>query len=130
MRKRPSADRNFRELREWQDHQYDPGYWTFGRTMPLWRSNGARGRPNPFGYVLLLSGVAMLAFALVQLALAALASPARLGADAAAIIFLSVLGVFLLFAGARLLHKRAAHATGAGHRRGTAGARPRRRPRA
>jgi hypothetical protein len=125
MSKRTKADHNFRELREWQDHQYDPGYWTFGRTMPLWRSTGARGRPNPFGYVLLLSGAAMLAFALALLIHALLATPTRLGADGAAIIFLGVLSAFLLSVGARLLRKR-----GPSRRRGTAADRPRRWPRA
>ena len=36
MARDPNGD-PFREIREVQDHRYDPGYWTGGRTHPLYR---------------------------------------------------------------------------------------------
>ena len=43
----------FRDIREWQDHRYDPGYFTGGRVHPILKG----GRPNPYGFVLLVSGL-------------------------------------------------------------------------
>ncbi len=37
------------EFAEWQDHQYDPGYWTGGRIPPYLLGK----RPNKMGYVLI-----------------------------------------------------------------------------
>jgi hypothetical protein len=61
MSKHRGKDRDpFHDIREWQDHRYDPGYFTGGRIHPLYRAS----RPNRAGYVLLVFGgvsVAMLA---------------------------------------------------------------------
>ncbi len=43
----------FHDLREWQDHRYDPGYFLGGRIHPILKGR----RPNPYGYVLLIGGL-------------------------------------------------------------------------
>ena len=48
-------------IREWQDHRYDPGYFTGGRIDPLLTG----GRPNRYGWVLLIIGTAFGAVFLV-----------------------------------------------------------------
>ena len=50
-KKRPRED-PFAEIKEWQDHRYDPGSFTGGRIHPMYRSR----RPNRWGYVLIGSG--------------------------------------------------------------------------
>jgi hypothetical protein len=40
-------------LIEWQEHRYDPGYYTGANIHPLIR----RGRPNRYGYVLIVGAV-------------------------------------------------------------------------
>ena len=52
MSKRRREHDPFREIREWQDHRLDPGYFTGGRIHPLYRS----GRPNRSGWVLIVFG--------------------------------------------------------------------------
>ena len=37
---------------EWQEHQYDPGYWTRGRIPPFLLGK----RPNKMGYTILVLG--------------------------------------------------------------------------
>jgi hypothetical protein len=60
MKKHAAEDNDpFRDLKEWQDHRYDPGYFTGGNIHPLLKAK----RPNKYGYVLILSGLGLLAFA-------------------------------------------------------------------
>jgi hypothetical protein len=57
MKKQASDRKNpFGDLIEWQDHRYDPGYFTGGKIHPLLRSR----RPNKYGYVLIAGGCMML----------------------------------------------------------------------
>jgi hypothetical protein len=42
----------FADMREWQDHRYDPGYFLGGRIHPILKA----GRPNRYGWVLLVIG--------------------------------------------------------------------------
>ena len=46
----------FADLKEWQDHRYDPGYFTGGRIHPLLKA----ARPNRYGWVLLTVGLIVL----------------------------------------------------------------------
>jgi len=41
------------DLREWQDHRYDPGYFLGGRIHPVLKAR----RPNRYGWVLLVIGL-------------------------------------------------------------------------
>ena len=43
----------FADLKEWQDHRLDPGYFTGGRVHPVLKGK----RPNRYGYVLLVGGL-------------------------------------------------------------------------
>ena len=52
-------DDPFRDLKEWQDHRYDPGYFTGGKIHPLLTAR----RPNKYGYVLILTALGLLVFA-------------------------------------------------------------------
>lgn len=50
MKKHATEDDDpFRNLNEWQDHRYDPGYFTGGKIHPLLKAR----RPNKYGYVLI-----------------------------------------------------------------------------
>jgi hypothetical protein len=61
MKKHSAEDNDpFRDLKEWQDHRYDPGYFTGGNIHPLLKAR----RPNKYGYVLILSGACILFLAL------------------------------------------------------------------
>lgn len=62
MKKDPSTEKNdpFRDLKEWQDHRYDPGYFVGGKIDPLLKAR----RPNKYGYLLIFSGLCSLVFAL------------------------------------------------------------------
>lgn len=51
----------FADLREWQDHRYDPGYFTSGRIHPILKGS----RPNRYGWVLLLGAFFCFAFFLL-----------------------------------------------------------------
>ncbi len=51
-----------REWKDWQDHQYLPGYWVGGRIPPILLGR----RPNKFGYVLIASGIGTCLLAGVQ----------------------------------------------------------------
>ena len=42
------------ELKEWQAHQYDPGYFTGGR-MPVWMKS--TGQPKILGLIFLIQGL-------------------------------------------------------------------------
>jgi hypothetical protein len=46
----------FHDVKDWQDHRYDPGYYTGGNIHPLLKAR----RPNKYGYVLVFSGLIML----------------------------------------------------------------------
>jgi hypothetical protein len=48
----------FHEIREWQDHRYDPGYFLGGRVHPILKGS----RPNPYGFVLIVSGLVSVFF--------------------------------------------------------------------
>jgi hypothetical protein len=52
MKKRKQEPDPFAEIREWQDHRLDPGYFTGGRIHPMYRSR----KPNPWGWVLVVIG--------------------------------------------------------------------------
>ena len=57
MKKYPEEDNDpFRDVKDWQDHRYDPGYFTGGNIHPLLKAR----RPNKHGYVLILSGLGFL----------------------------------------------------------------------
>jgi len=46
---------------EWQEHQYDPGYWTGGRIPPFLLGK----RPNKMGYTILVLGFLYLIISIV-----------------------------------------------------------------
>jgi hypothetical protein len=47
MKKYPAEDNDpFRDVKDWQDHRYDPGYFTGGNIHPLLKAR----RPNKYGY--------------------------------------------------------------------------------
>jgi phosphotransferase system glucose/maltose/N-acetylglucosamine-specific IIC component len=50
----------FERIREAQDHRYDPGFFTGGNIDPML----AAPRPNRYGWVLLIIGIAFLAVVL------------------------------------------------------------------
>ena len=53
MKKHPAEDNDpFRDVKDWQDHRYDPGYYTGGNIHPLLKAR----RPNKYGYFLIASG--------------------------------------------------------------------------
>jgi hypothetical protein len=57
MKKYPAEDNDpFRDVKDWQDHRYDPGYFTGGNIHPLLKAR----RPNKYGYILILSGLVSL----------------------------------------------------------------------
>jgi hypothetical protein len=61
MKKPPAEDTDpFHDLKDWQDHRYDPGYFTGGNVHPLLKAK----RPNKYGYFLVLSGLSILFLAL------------------------------------------------------------------
>lgn len=45
-----------RDLNEWQEHRYDPGHFTGGNVHPILKA----GRPNKYGYLLILGGLGIL----------------------------------------------------------------------
>ena len=45
-----------RDVKDWLDHRYDPGYFTGGNIHPLLKAK----RPNKYGYFLVLSGLGSL----------------------------------------------------------------------
>ena len=47
---------------EWQEHQYDPGYWTGGRIPPFLLGK----RPNKMGYTYLVLGFLLLISSVVS----------------------------------------------------------------
>jgi len=47
---------------EWQEHQYDPGYWTRGRIPPYLLGK----RPNKMGYTWLVLGFLWLIISIVS----------------------------------------------------------------
>jgi hypothetical protein len=49
----------FHDIREWQDHRYDPGYFLGGHIHPVLKTGR---RPNPYGYVLIGSGLLSIFF--------------------------------------------------------------------
>jgi hypothetical protein len=54
MKKYPAEDNDpFRDVKDWLDHRYDPGYFTGGNIHPILKAR----RPNKYGYVLILSGL-------------------------------------------------------------------------
>ena len=59
MKKHAEDDDPFHDLKEWQDHRYDPGYFTGGKIHPLLKGR----RPNKYGYVLIVSALGLLVFA-------------------------------------------------------------------
>jgi hypothetical protein len=61
MKKQPTENCDpFHDVKEWQDHRYDPGYYTGGNIHPLLKAK----RPNRYGYVLIPSGLTLLVIAL------------------------------------------------------------------
>jgi hypothetical protein len=57
MRKHdPDNDDAILRIREWQEHRYDPGYYTGGRLHPILTGR----RPNKKGYVLIGSAALLL----------------------------------------------------------------------
>src|SRR4029077_3837270 len=57
MKKDPAEHNDlFRDVKDWQDHRYDPGYFTGGNIHPLLKAR----RPNKYGYVLILGGLGFL----------------------------------------------------------------------
>ena len=52
MSKKKREPDPFADIREWQDHRLDPGYYTGGRIHPMYRS----GKPNPWGWILIVLG--------------------------------------------------------------------------
>jgi len=91
------------EYTEWIQHRYDPGYWLGGRIPPyLKRKRTKHSKGNPYGYVLLLGGIAAVAEALLfyQDAAFTATTPALAVSEA---MFITVVGSLSVFAGLRLI---------------------------
>jgi hypothetical protein len=89
MKKYPAEDTDpFRDVKDWQDHRYDPGYFTGGNIHPLLKAR----RPNKYGYVLILSGLCVLFIAFL--------GGERLGIEAVLQIAMALL---LIAAGVKLV---------------------------
>src|SRR5659263_3993 len=54
-----------REWKDWQDHQYLPGYWVGGKIPPFLLGK----RPNRFGYLLVAGGIGACLFVALRLVL-------------------------------------------------------------
>jgi hypothetical protein len=81
-------------LTEWQDHLYDPGYFTGDNIDPLLTGP----RPNRYGYVLIFAGAIMLIFMAVTTVKEKLAWP---------ILITGIpLSVLVLLAGFKLIKKQ------------------------
>ena len=101
-RRIPERDDPLRAFREWQAHQYDPGYWTGGRIPPFFLGP----RPNPFGYLLLGAGGVLALGLLGAVVIGVLIGGGAL--DLAAVLTLLGVGAFaalLLASGLSLLRK-------------------------
>ena len=81
-------------LLEWQDHRYDPGYYTGGNIHPLFTGR----RPNKYGYYLIGSGAMTLI--VVVLAIKAGAMPLY------AALTLAPLLLLVFVAGFKLVRKQ------------------------
>lgn len=103
--RRPRPADGLRRWREWLDHQYDPGYYTGGRVPPELLGT----RPNPYGYVLVLSGGLLLAFMSYAAIVAATAArgPDWLSLTQSAVA--AALGALMLASGLRLLRRDPPH---------------------
>ena len=99
-RRRPGTpvDPAAAELEDWQDHQYDEGYYTGGRIPPFLRGT----RPNPHGYALLAIG-GCLAVIFAVLAVVGLLGLGDLSLGT--LIFGGAMSALILVAGIRLLRK-------------------------
>jgi len=54
MKKQQTKDYDpIENLKEWQDHRYDPGYFTGGNIHPTLKAR----RPNKYGYFLLFGAL-------------------------------------------------------------------------
>jgi hypothetical protein len=101
MEKRTQQDeftKNVRDLEEWQNHQYDPYYYTGRRIPPFYKGP----RPNKFGYGLLLMGIIFVLASLFAIGSAMKDN----GLDVASLtiaVFLGALGATQIVSGLRLL---------------------------
>jgi hypothetical protein len=89
MKKKRRREDPFAEIKEWQDHRYDPGYFTGGRIHPMYQSR----RSNRWGYVLIGSG----GFALLLLG-----ANIRRGGPVLETIWATAFTILLIAAGIRL----------------------------
>jgi hypothetical protein len=92
-------------LTEWQEHRYDPGYYTGGNIHPLF----AASRPNKYGYFLIV--VAIMTLIVLVLGI-------RAGAmDWYAVTVTTALILFLVVVGFKLIKKRPTHEERSGSKR-------------
>ncbi|HSB09948.1 MAG TPA: phage holin family protein [Blastocatellia bacterium] len=81
-------------LIEWQEHRYDPGYYTGGNIHPLY----AASRPNKYGYILIAWAVMILIVVVLGI---------RAGAmDWWAVTVSTALMLFLFLVGFKLIRKK------------------------
>jgi len=98
MSKHSKQDDPLDEFREWQDHQFVPGYYLGGRVPPFLKGKV----PNRFGYALLGTGILSIVGTV-----ATLLSPRyqQTGVDWYFLFFGISIGVLQLIAGVKLLQK-------------------------
>ncbi len=99
-----SKDNPIQSFTEWQDHQYDPGYWTGGRIPPYLLGK----RPNKMGYILIVEAVVILLMTVCMTLSSIQNSNLRSETDAAVIgtlVLMYGLFVLTLAAGISFLRK-------------------------
>lgn len=91
---------SFDSLTEWQDHQYQEGYYVGGRIPPLYQRTGS----NKLGYGLIVSGLMFLTFAIAQVVIV-IRDQALDMSFVISMIFLIGLGVLQLATGIRIIRR-------------------------
>lgn len=92
-------------LIEWQEHRYDPGYYTGGNIHPLF----AASRPNKYGYFLIVGAIMTLIVLVLGI---------RSGAmDWYAVTVTTAFILFLVVVGLELIKKPPTHGERAGSKR-------------
>lgn len=91
---------NVENLEEWQNHQYDPYYYTRGRIHPFYKGP----QPNKFGYGLIASGLLSVLVTIFMVVPMVQANGFDVYAALSA-LFVGGLGVLQLLSGIRLLRR-------------------------
>ena len=91
-------------LTEWQEHRYDPGYYTGGNIHPLFTAS----RPNKYGYFLIVGAIMILVLLVLGI---------RAGAMNWYAVVPTAFMLFLFLVGFKLIKKQPTREPHARHRR-------------